>query len=334
MKFIPLLLLLAPCAAASESSHWIDDTGQRQLTMTEDEARRVTLSFRWTYDPGALPGWTGNGQRNGDSTLFAVTVLDEEADREPFFTARKKESKLEIDFRTPEKPDQPDPGIRGVFTLLTEEKRLQLAKSEFDAAQARLALALQNAMRDGRHDDKVIVSDWRGNWPALRQKWLSLSYSPDGVKPEADPLFWQRLAQATMLGYLFNEQRVDPKNTNDWAGDYDDGFGGTVSIRQRKESLRINMNCSRGLQNGDLNATDASGDIPHSALKKQGELRSTEAVLELPGSEDGGPAKKVRVKLQRRGGALWVEAVWLQPGMRKGWLDGIYRWHPVPEAVE
>ena len=114
-----------------------------------------------------------------------------------------------------------------------------------------------------------------------------------------------------------------------------DPFGGSITIRERKEgALRINLNCSRGLDAGDLNVTDVAGDIPASAVKKQGELRTAEAVLELNGGAEGAPPKKVRVKLQRRGGALWVEAVFLQPGDRKGWLDGIYRWYPVPEMAE
>jgi hypothetical protein len=335
MRALKLLLFLCSTGFAAETTYWIDEVGQRQLTMVEDEARRVTLSFRWTYDPGALPGWNGNGQRAGDSTVFAVTVADENEIRDPFFRAKRSENRLEIDFRSPDKPDQPDPGIRGVFTRLSDEKRLLVAKREFEAAEARLVLALQNATRDGRHDDKVIVSDWRAKWADLRKKWLSISYAPDGVKPEADPLFWQRLAQATMFGYAFNEQRVDPKNKGGWAGDYNDGFGGSITIRERKEgALRINLNCSRGLDAGDLNVTDVAGDIPASAVKKQGELRTAEAVLELNGGAEGAPPKKVRVKLQRRGGALWVEAVFLQPGDRKGWLDGIYRWYPVPEMAE
>ena len=335
MKFLLPLALLSASVFAAETTHWIDEAGQRQLTMTEDEARLVMLSFRWTYDPGALPGWTGNGQRAGETTVFAVTVADENENRDPFFRAKRSENRLEIEFRSSDKPDQPDPGIRGVFTRLSDEKRLALAKKEFEAAEARLALALQNATRDGRHDDKVIVSDWRAKWIDLRKKWFSISYAPDGVKPESDPLFWQRLAQATMFGYAFNEQRVDPKNKGGWAGDYNDGFGGSITIRERKEgALRINLNCSRGLDAGDLNVTDVAGDIPASAVKKQGELRTAEAVLELNGGAEGAPPKKVRVKLQRRGGALWVEAVFLQPGNRKGWLDGIYRWYPVPEMAQ
>lgn len=331
MKHLLALLALALCPLhAADVTHWFDEAGQRQLTISEDTlTQRVDFTFRWTYDPGALPGWTGDGVRKGDNIIFAVSVTDETVNREPFFVAKKKESRVTIDFRS-DKPDQPDPGIRGEFQRLTPEKRLQFAKKEFQAAEARLALAWQNATRDGRHDDKVIVSDWRARWPALRQRWMALSYAPPGIKPEEDAGFWQRLAQATMFAYSFNEQRVDPKNSGGWAGDYDDGFGGRVTITERKEGgLRVALNCTRGLAGDEASGSDIAGDIPASGLKKKGENRSAEGVFSFA-SVEGQPRREMRVKLERRGGGLWIETTYLQATNRKGWHDGIYRWQPPP----
>lgn len=331
MKSLIALFSLFSSLAAAETTYWIDEVGQCQLTIVENEFRRADLSFRWTYEPGMMPGWAGYGQRSGNTILFAITPVDEAQDREPFFFAKKSDSRIEITFRS-EKPDQPDPGIRGIFQQLTPDKRLQLAKKEFEAAETRLALALQVTTRDGRHDDKVIVSDWRMKWPTLRQRWLSLSYKPPGIKPEDDADFWIRLAQATAIGIGFNSQRVDPKNKGEWPGDYDDGFGGRITIRPRKEGgLRINLNCTRGLDGNELNGTDVAGNIPGSAVKKKGELLLAEAVLDITGGPEGAPPKQIRVKLQRRGGALWVETTYLHPTNRRGWLDGIYRWFPEPE---
>jgi len=330
MKHILTALTVCASLHAAEVTHWYDEVGQRHLMMSEDKVlRRVDFSFRWAADPGALPGWTGDGVRRGDKIIFAISVADENADREPFFIASPKESRIEIAFRS-DKPDQPDPGIRGTFQRLTNEKRLQFAKKEFQAAEERLVLAWQSAIRDGRHDDKSLVSDWKAKWPQLRQRWVALSYEPPGVKPEEDAGFWIRLAQATSFARAFNEQRVDMKNTGGWAGDYNDGFGGSITIRERKEgALRITLTCTRGLDGNELNGTDLAGDIPSSAVKKKGELRTLETVLDMPG-EEGAPKKQLRVKLQRRSGALWVETTYLQPTNRKGWLDGIYRWAPVP----
>ncbi|MBL9133970.1 MAG: hypothetical protein JNG86_22350 [Verrucomicrobiaceae bacterium] len=332
MRHLLAVFFLCATAHAAEVTHWHDEAGQRYLTMSEDkDLRRVDFSFRWAYDPGALPGWTGDGVRRGDKILFAMSAADEGADREPFFFAIPKESRVEITFRS-DKPDQPDPGIRGTFQRLSNEKRLQLAKKEFQAAEERLALAWQNTVRDGRHDDKSLVSDWKAKWPALRQRWLSLSYAPAGVKPEDDPDFWIRLAQATMFARAFNEQRVDVKNNGGWAGDYDDGFGGRVTIRERKEGgLRVNLNCTRGLDGNEANGSDIAGDIPAGAVKKKGDLRTAEAIFDFPGLENE-PARRIRVTLQRRSGGLWVETTYLQPTNRKGWHDGIYRWMPVPEV--
>lgn len=328
-----VLMLWAACLSlpAAEVTHWFDEAGQRHLTLVEDSlSRRVDLRFRWSYDPGSLPGWTGDGVRRGDSIEFAISVTDETADRAPFFIARLRYSKIEVAFRS-DKPDQPDPGIRGTFLRLGPDKRLQLARKEFQAAETRLAQAWQNATRDGRRDDQVLISGWKAAWPALRQRWMALSYTPPGVKPEGDPDFWLRLAQATQQAYVFNEQRVDPKNTGGWEGDYDDGFGGRVTLRQRKEGgLRITLSCTRGLDGNEANGSDIAGDIPASALTQKGDLRRAEAVLDFPGLENQ-PARQLRVTLQRRGGGLWVETTYLQPTHRRGWHDGIYRWMPVPE---
>lgn len=329
LRFLPASLLLVVTMAFGGVTHYYDEAGQRHLSTTEDGTGFVVLSFRWGYDPGALPGWMGDGGYRRGALVFAAPAPDENSERGPFFKAVSSESKLVIDFLQ-DKPDQPDPGIRGEYRKLSGEKRLQLAKKEFQAAEERLALAWQGTIRDGRHDDKALVSDWKTKWPVLRQRWMSLSYKPPGIAPEQDADFWIRLAQATMFGYSFNSQRVDVKNTGGWAGDYDDGFGGRITIRERKEgALRVTLNCTRGLDGNELNGTDVAGDVPGSALKKKGELRSTEAVFDLQGDENN--RKQLRVKLERRGGGLWVETTYLQPTERRGWLDGLYRWMPPPE---
>lgn len=317
--------------ASAGTSHYFDQVGQRYVSIVEDGTARVVLSFRWGYEPGSLPGWVGDGSWRRGEVVFAAPAPDENVERGPFFAAERSESRLVIRFLH-DKPDQPDPGIRGEYRLLSRERRLQLAKKEFQAAEARLTEAWQTAVRDGRHDDKVLVSDWKANWPTLRQRWMRLSYSPPGIAPEQDADFWIRLAQATMFASSFNNQRVDPKNKGDWAGDFDDGFGGRITIRERKEgALRVSLTCTRGLDGNEMNGADVTGEVPASALRKKGDVRTAEAVFNLPGGDES-PRKQLRVKLERRGGGLWVETTYLQPTDRSGWLDGLYRWMPVPEV--
>ena len=319
------LLLTALSLHAAEVTHYHDEVGRRFLMLTTN-GKRVELRVRLAYDPGSMGVWDGNGEKRDGGLVFAATVPEEGMDRGPFFTAKLSDTKVLIDFRT-EKPDQPDPGIRGEFRKISEEKRLQLAKKEFKAAEDRLDLAWKNASREGSPADKAIVSDWKSWWPKLRESWLKVAAQPTDDKT-AD--HWLKKSQATMLAYAFNEQRVDPKHSGGWDGEYDDGFGGHVSLRMAKDGrLRVTMNCTRG---SEAQGTDLSLDIPADALKQDGSERTASGFTRPPAMETPDAPKSLRVMLRRKGGGLWVEVI-RQPNA-SAWLDGIYRWYPVPEAVE
>lgn len=144
-----------------------------------------------------------------------------------------------------------------------------------------------------------------------------------------DVNYWLKLAEATALAYSFMEPLPDGKGQESWDGDYNDGFGGGVSIRRAADGrLRVSLTCTRV---SELHGADVQGNVPAEAVKaaKGAEAATAETVFteaELPEN-----AKDVRVILKRKGGFLWVETERKQaPPGRLSWFDGIYRWAPVP----
>jgi len=157
--------------------------------------------------------------------------------------------------------------------------------------------------------------------------WLKVAAQPSDQK-NAD--HWLKAAQVTMLAYSFNEQRVDPKHSGGWEGEYDDGFGGHVSIRVAKDGrLRVTLTCTRG---NEAQGADLSFDVPMDALKEKGNERTATAFARPAMAETPEAAKSLRVMLRRQGGGLWVEVI--SQANSSAWLDGIYRWYPMPEVVE
>lgn len=338
-KFVLLLVSLAGdvlAAAPVTTTRYFDEAGQRHLTVQNVTATKVIVSVRWAADAGATGVWTGNGERRDNALVFAATV-EEDQDRGAFFVA-KGEGKLEVTFRPNQRMPQ-DPGILGTYKHVSDEKYAQLMKKEFQAAEDRLAGTWKNASHAWLAEDKAMVADWKSRWLGLRDRWMALAYQPpEPPKPKPGDLmplmpkdavakdanYWLKLAQATAMGYSFMQQPPDMKSKGDWDGEYDDGFGGHVSLRRAKDGkLRVSLSCTRY---GELQGMDVSGAIPAEALKTKGGESTAEGVFK---EED--PARETRVTLRRKGGFLWLETK-INPPLpaKSAWFDGIYRWSPVP----
>lgn len=358
MKSLPnLLVLLAlitlglggiasrlPAAEAPPTQHYYDEVGFRHLTLQPLNASVVEVQVRFASDPGGSGVWLGQGTRKDGHILFAA-IVEEGQDRGTYFIA-KGEGKLEIEYKPGQKMPQ-DPGILGAYRRISEEKRLQLTKKEFQAAEDRLAATIKTARTTWPAEDKAMPADWKARWPALRERWMKIAYqSPEpaksGSKPPLMPSatkerpaaatdvdYWLKLAQATAMGYYFMQQMPDSKSQEAWAGDYNDGFGGSVSIRKSQDGkLRVSLTCTRV---SELQGADLQGNVPPEAVKeKKGtEPATAEAIFTEPNVVEA--AKDVRVILKRKGAFLWVETQRQQePAGRLAWFDGIYLWAPVP----
>ncbi|MCF7785650.1 MAG: hypothetical protein K9N47_05975 [Prosthecobacter sp.] len=321
-------------------AYFYDEESMRYLTLRQTSATGVEVAMRWASEPGSTGMWTGQGNRKDNVTTFAA-VVEEGQDRGTYFIAKGGESKMEILFKPGQKMPQ-DPGILGIYRRVSDEKRLQLARKEAQAAEERLNTALKESAHTWSGMDKLVPADWKARWPVLLGRWMKIGYQPlepQQVKPaqpvtggketpsaEKDVNYWLKLAQARAVAYGFIQQMPVLKSSS-WDGEYDDGFGGHVSIRRAKDGkLRVNLNCTRVIEN---QGADLAGQIPAEAVKSKNDEDTAAAVFnEADVPED---AKEVSIMLKRKGGFLWVETKRkASPPGSLSWFDGIYRWSPVP----
>lgn len=335
------LVSLVVGAEPQAVSHFFDEVGQRYLTLRKAAGVRIEVEFRFASEPGSTATWSGLGERKENQVIFAAQV-EEGQDRGAYFIAKGGESKMEVSFKPGQKMPQ-DAGILGMYRRVSDEKRLQLARREFEAADDRLNAALKTATRAWPAEDKPVAADWKQRWPVLQGRWMKIAYqAPEPVKPnpaqpfaagkeqplqEKDVNYWLKLAQVTSMAYGYAQQPPDLKGKGAWDGEYDDGFGGHVSIRRSKDGkLRVTLTCTRVTE---LQGADLTGQIPPESVKSKGAENTAEAVFVEPDVPEA--AKDVKVSLKRKGGYLWVETQRKQaPPGSFAWFDGIYRWSPVP----
>jgi hypothetical protein len=135
------------------------------------------------------------------------------------------------------------------------------------------------------------------------------------------------LVETTGLAIGFMNQPNDKLISPGWDGDYDDGFGGHVSLKlQPSGKLRINVNFSRA---GDAQTGEMGGEILAENMKpsKDKELSAT-FINNDPEITDA--TQQARIKIRRVGHYLFVETEKMERYAARGWFDGIYRWMPPP----
>lgn len=337
-------------AAGPTITHYFDEASSRHATLTEGDFGKITIVFRFTGGPGSYGRWYGNGTRKEKVITFAQTV-GEDQERGTSFIAKASESKLEVAFE-PGQRMPVDAGINGTFRHITEEKRLSMAKKETGLAEDALAQALKTVPRTWPNEDRPVAPEWKARWPDLRNRWMDLVYKapspptspgaksapgkalPLGAKaetagapvPTAD--YWTALAETNGMGLAFINQPLDKLIPN-WDGEYDDGFGGHVSLRLGTDGfLRFTLSCTRG--SGDGQTGELIGRIPASAVTKEknGDLNANythkDAALK---PED----QQATVKLRKQGHFLTVETQYAERYYGRAWFNGIYRWSPVPK---
>ncbi|WP_395750777.1 hypothetical protein [Prosthecobacter sp.] len=338
---LALLLSGAPAGGAEPLpvAHYYDEESMRFLTLRNTSATGVEVLMRFASEPGSTATWLGQGIRKDNVVSFAA-VVEEGQDRGTYFIAKGGESKMEVLFKPGQKMPQ-DAGLLGIYRRVSDEKRLQLAKREFQTGEDRLNAALKEAAHNWPGADKPVPADWKSRWPAMVSRWMKIAYQPpeapkvkqpfpaakDTPNPEKDVQYWLKLAQVTSMGCSFAQQMPSLKG-GDWDGEYDDNLGGHVSIRRMKDGrLNVTLSCTRVNENqgGDL-----SGRIPPDSVKKKdGESTASAVFNEGDVPED---AKEVNVTLKRKGGFLWVDIKRkATPPGSLSWYDGIYRWSEPPK---
>lgn len=341
LQILSLLLLTTWAPAAETVAHYYDEESMRYLTLRNTSATGVEVIMRYASEPGSTGMWTGQGTRKDNVVTFAA-VVEEGQDRGTYFIAKGGESKMEILYRPGQKMPQ-DPGILGIYRHVSDEKRLQLARKELHGADERLSAALKEAAHSWPGADKVVPAEWKARWPWLVGRWMKIAYQPpepakvkpaqpfpsakDAFTPEKDVQYWLKLAQVTAMASGFMQQPPDVKSTGGWDGEYDDGFGGHVSIRRAKDGkLRVNLSCTRVNEN---QGSDLTGQILAESVKTKNDESTAAGVFTEGDVPDD--AREISITLKRKGGFLWVETKRkVAPPGALSWHDGIYRWSPVP----
>ena len=141
------------------AAHYYDEETMRYLTLRPTSATGVEIFMRGAADPGSTGGWRGQGNRK-DNVLTFAAVVDEGQDRGSYFIAKGGESKMEILFKPGQKMPQ-DPGILGLYRRVSDEKRLQLTRKEFQTVDERLNAALKAGAHNWATADKPVPAEWK-----------------------------------------------------------------------------------------------------------------------------------------------------------------------------
>lgn len=336
MTFRPVFLLvitvvIASVVRAAEEepspgvSHYFDEENSRHLMLDRTDDPAVKVEIRFAGDPGYSYRWNGKGT-SGKREIRFTRILGEEDERGAEFTASVSGSRAQIDF-SPEQIEPGDEGLNGDYRRISDEKRLSLVKRELKSAAEALATALKSL---GNAKEPGLV-EWKRRWVDLRDRVAALRPLPDTAKPEDLPEYWITLIETTGAARAFAEQPLPevplPENGT---GDYDDGFGGRVALRARDDgSYRLGFSWQRGeleAMGSDLSVEILPGEVQQSA---DGSWTATFTHEDAgTGADAGDPLPLFRV--QKAGMFLIVDVEQAQGHTGKAWIDGVYRWGPVP----
>lgn len=306
--------------------HYHDQESGRIVRLDETDPAKVRVQVRFPGDPGFFFLWQGEGAKEGNEVIFSRIIGEDEAPGAKFLA--KGGGRIEIEF-APDQTEPADEGFLGEYRRLSEEKRFSLAQRELKLAEN----SLGKAQRSWGTSQDPNVKEWNLRWPVLRDRWMHRGQIPAETAPKSSPLTADEvfaLIETTGQAIAFFQQ-APPEGIvpPDGSGNYDDGFGGGVTLRARSDgSYRIGF----GWQRGDLEAmgSDFSLDLPASEIKKV--RGSDDWMVDYLHPDPEVPEGEVRARIQvkKSGRFLWVRVLDGSRYTGPGWADGIYRWGPIP----
>jgi hypothetical protein len=328
--FVGWIFLGADAAPAEEQvetvRHYHDEESGRIVRLDETDPAKVRVQVRFPGDPGFFALWQGEGAKEGNAVIFSRIIGEEEPPGAKFLA--KGAGRLEIEF-APDQTEPADEGFLGEYRRLSEEKRLSLAQKQLKSAEN----ALTKAQRSWGNSQDPNVKEWNLRWSVLRDRWLHRGQIPTGAAPApsaptADEVFALIETTGQAIGF-FQQPLPEGVVPPDGSGNYDDGFGGGVTLRSRADgSYRIGF----GWQRGDLEAmgSDFSLDLPATVIQRV--RGSDDWTVDFPHPDPEVPEGEVRARIQlkKSGRFLWVRVLDGARYTGPGWADGIYRWGPIP----
>ncbi len=326
-----------------------DEKSGRQVSVRETAPGMITVVI-FGSSGGYVFRWEGSGSRsavapsdNGKKSKIGALlsfsqVVGEGGERGTLFTGNESAngSKLEIRFAEGER-DPYDPGINGTYEQISTDKALALAKKQVKTASVALEQTLSTVPRNWPGTNRRAAGVWEDRWPGLRSDWVQLVFPAAGFVAPADGKwlephldYWIAQLEATGLGWgLIAYSTFEQPAVEGWDGEYDDGYGGHVSLRGGAGgAVTFNLTCSRGRVDAPQSA-DLPGRIPSEAQGKEGGGVLTAVYThDGTGLPEGAPSPMIRFRKYSH--FLVVETEHAQPYTGTAWFGGVYRWYPVP----
>jgi hypothetical protein len=328
---------------------YLDEISGRQVCVRETAPGLIEVVV-FASSGGSFFRWAGSGSRSedqpagdgkkerGTTMLTFSQVVGEGGERGTLFSGLESAngSKLEIRFAEGESEPQ-DAGINGVYGRITADKALALSKKQFKTVSAALQELWRVAPRSWPGANRRVAGEWEARWPILRADWAELVFPAAGfvspaearvLEPHLD--YWLALSEATGMGWgLIAYGGFEQPAIDGWAGEYDDGFGGHVSLREvTGGALSFALGCARG-RGEDPQTAEFAGRIPVAGLAKQGGSQRTAVfVQETAGLPEG--VLPMKISFRKFPHFLVVQTENAGPHTAPAWFDGVYRWSPAP----
>lgn len=327
---------------------WYHDGANRFLKLTLADFGKTYVELRTVGAPGEASRWNADGEKKEKEIVFARSVGEDE-ERGTYYVATATEASFRVKIQPGKEKIMQDEGVVGNYQRLTEDKRLLLAKREFEAAEKRLDATHKLILKTTATADKPVLADIKLRWPALRERILSLRDKPKPAaaasakppigsmgKPAADspeliPERWHAKTELTGTQIGLVSAALDTKIKDGWDGDYSDGFGGSVNLLMQPDGkLSFTLNCSRGsdAQSGTL----AGATLPKSDTKTPGATKVLSAEFVDSNAEVKDAALQSRVRFLRSGHYLIIDTNNAERYSGRGWFDGVYRKQSPPPA--
>lgn len=333
-------------SAPQPPATFVNDTGTRFLTVEWKDFGKVVVGMRASSAPGSYNRWQGDGRQTDKGIIFSQ-MAEEGGDRGTEYLATGGQSKLTVKIN-PGQTKIKEGELVGIYHHISDEKVAVLAKKDSEAAEKKLDEALKMAAKKASVEDKPAFAEWKRRWPELRSKLVSRENKPGAAGPKSQaanrPTLgqtkpgqsektiaqWMALAEASYAGINFINQNVTAATKAEWEGEYDDGLGGSVSLKMQKNGeLEFNFRCTREPGSEEVYY---SGVCPNAMVKAKSKGKEATADYIDKNEEVKGSAQKTNIHFKLHGHYLLAEIEYPRAFMTRAWLDGVYLKRPPPTA--